>query len=103
MCPERTERSSLCTGFAIAAMESMAPCVGARPYAKPGAAVPYTGTEFCGFPRIAIVSAGVSHGSILGCRLKSVNQLHALKSKSNSGYGTWDMGHGRQNLRARPM
>src|SRR5476649_1097881 len=35
------------------------------------------GTEFCGLPRIGVVSLGVSHGSCLGCSLKSVNQEQA--------------------------
>ena len=40
MCPLRIDGSSLATGFAIADIESIAPCVGARPYANPGAALP---------------------------------------------------------------
>src|SRR5689334_24045112 len=32
------------------------------------------GTELCGLPRGGTVSAMLSHGSILGCCLKSVNQ-----------------------------
>src|SRR5438034_3529277 len=37
---------------------------------------------------MAIVSDAVSQGSILGWRLKSVNQLHALRTTNNSGYRT---------------
>src|SRR5450830_1357371 len=45
--------------------------------AYPGASVPYTGTEFCGLPRMAMVSLGDSHGLCFGSSLKSVNQEQA--------------------------
>src|SRR3954468_19971616 len=44
-----------------------------RSYMKPGATEPVIGTDICGLPRNGVVSFGVSHGSILGCCLKSVN------------------------------
>src|SRR4051812_34339303 len=53
-----------------------------RSYMNPGAALPVVGTDICGLPRNGVVSFGVSHGSILGCCLKSVNQLHAASSST---------------------
>src|SRR3954470_12280973 len=44
-----------------------------------GAAVPYSGTEPCGFPRGDVSVSGVSHGSIFGCSLKSVNQEQPVR------------------------
>ena len=48
---------------------------------EPGRSAAVIGTEFCGLPRNGIVSAGVSHGSILGCCLKSVNHEQAVEQK----------------------
>src|SRR3954463_2922919 len=41
--------------------------------------LPYTGTEFCGLPRMGVESFAVSQGSGLGWRRKSVNQEQALR------------------------
>src|SRR4051794_33206435 len=57
---------------------------GTRSYMKPGAALPVIGTDICGLPRNGVVSFGVSHGSIFGCCLKSVNQEHAPSASSGS-------------------
>src|SRR6478672_6719137 len=77
MRPLCSERASAGTGFGMDAMESIVPGSAMRETAYPGAALPYTDTENCGLPRIGIVSLGDSHGSILGCCLKSVNQEQA--------------------------
>src|SRR4051812_31624298 len=61
----------------MADMESTVAGIGMCDTAKPGAYEPYTDTEFCGLPRIGTVSPAVSHGSIFGCSLKSVNQEQA--------------------------
>src|ERR1051325_4102231 len=82
--PFSRERASAAFGFLIVPIESTAACVGRRPNANPGSAVPVIGTEPCGLPRIAIVSDVVSHGSILGCCLKSVNQEHPLTADTKA-------------------
>src|SRR3954470_2740395 len=48
-----------------------------------GAAVPYSGTEPCGFPRGAVFVSGVSHGSIFGCSLKSVNHEQPVRTSTS--------------------
>src|SRR3982751_4410437 len=77
MRPLRSERASGDVGFTSADIESIVAGSGIRDTAYPGAALPYTDTEFCGLPRKGIVSLDDSHGSILGCSLKSVNQEQA--------------------------
>src|SRR4051812_31873490 len=49
-----------------------------------GAADPYTDTEPCGFPRGGVESFGVSHGSIFGCSLKSVNHEQPQSATSTN-------------------
>src|SRR3954471_5731514 len=53
-----------------------------RSYMNPGAKLPVIGTDICGLPRNGVESFGVSHGSIFGCCLKSVNHEHAPSARS---------------------
>src|SRR5690349_21830860 len=72
--------------------------IGRRLYSKPGAALPTVGTDDCGFARNGIVSAD-SQGSILGCCLKSVNQLQAPRSiTGNVRHATRDTRHATREL-----
>src|SRR5512143_1799420 len=73
MRPRFTDAESAGIGFGLLAIAVTFCGVAARSYWNPGAALPTIGTEPWGLPRNAIVSAAVSHGSILGCCLKSVN------------------------------
>src|SRR6185437_1540696 len=84
MRPRLTDAESAGVGFGIFAIAAMLCGIGRRSYSNPGAALPFVGTEPCGLPRKAIVSDEVSHGSILGCCLKSVNQLHAQIESSGA-------------------
>src|SRR6478735_8537665 len=73
MRPRFTDAESAGIGLGMPAIAVIACGVGERSYRKPGAADPVIGTEFCGLPRNGVVSFTVSHGSIFGCCLKSVN------------------------------
>ncbi len=84
MRPRLREAESAGTGFAIDAIATEACGVGARSYSNPGATLPVTGTEYCGLPRNGVVSFGVSHGSIFGCCLKSVNHEQAVSSRTGN-------------------
>ena len=59
-------------------VESIVAGIGECETWNPAANVPPIGTEFCGCARGGMVSDIDSHGSTLGCCLKSVNQLHAV-------------------------
>src|SRR6185312_7161458 len=84
MRPRLTDALSAGVGLGIFAIAAMLCGIGRRSYSKPGAALPFVGTDACGLPRKAMVSDAVSHGSIFGCCLKSVNQLHAQIESSGA-------------------
>ena len=77
MRPRFTDAWSAGTGFGIDAIARHRLRRGRAIVEESGRRAPRrSSTDDCGLPRNGIVSDGVSHGSIFGCCLKSVNQEH---------------------------